>query len=350
MRTNKMEDVCRQLQELAEQSLGTLEAVQLQEVTREYDLTEQEVRWLMKELDTMDICILPAQSAAKPTPGRLDDDPNTQTLHLYMKDISAIPLLTAEEEQMLARQIRSGDEQARDRFIRSNLRLVVSIAKKYNACQGMSLADLIQEGTLGLMRAVDKFEWEKGTKFSTYATYWIQQSIVRGLAAQGRAIRLPNHVMEQITKFKRCSRVLTVQLDREPTEEELAQKLEITNAKVQEIRQWMQDPLSLDTPVGDEEDTSMGSLMEDTRIPTPEKTAFTLLREEAIAQALDTLSPREAQLLRYRFGLHDGRCYTLEEIGKLYNVTRERARQIESNALRKLAHPSKAKYLKDFCG
>ena len=258
-----------------------------------------------------------------------------------------MPLLSAEEEVELALRMEEGDEEAKKKLAEANLRLVVSIAKRYVG-RGMLFLDLIQEGNLGLIKAVEKFDYHKGFKFSTYATWWIRQAITRAIADQARTIRIPVHMVETINKLIRISRQLLQELGREPTAEELAAEMQMPEEKVREIMKIAQEPVSLETPIGEEEDSHLGDFIPDDDIPAPaEAAAFTLLKEQLI-EVLDTLTDREEKVLRLRFGLDDGRARTLEEVGKEFNVTRERIRQIEAKALRKLRHPSRSKKLKDY--
>ena len=271
------------------------------------------------------------------------DDP----VRMYLKEIGQIKLLTAEEEVELAKRVSEGDQAAKDKLTEANLRLVVSIAKKYSG-RGLHILDLIQEGNTGLIRAVDKFDWTKGNKFSTYATWWIRQAITRAIADQARTIRVPVHMVEVINKATRCNRKLVQELGREPTVEEIAAELGLPVEKIIEANRTAADTLSLDTPVGDEEDTSIGSFVEDERTPGPADATSNALLAEALKEILDTLTDREAEVLRMRFGMYDGRTHTLEEVGQSFGVTRERIRQIENKAIRKLRHPSRAKKIKDF--
>ena len=271
------------------------------------------------------------------------DDP----VRMYLKEIGQIKLLTAEEEVDLAKRVSEGDQAAKDKLTEANLRLVVSIAKKYSG-RGLHILDLIQEGNTGLIRAVDKFDWTKGNKFSTYATWWIRQAITRAIADQARTIRVPVHMVEVINKATRCNRKLVQELGREPTVEEIAAELGLPVEKIIEANRTAADTLSLDTPVGDEEDTSIGSFVEDERTPGPADATSNALLAEALKEILDTLTDREAEVLRMRFGMYDGRTHTLEEVGQSFGVTRERIRQIENKAIRKLRHPSRAKKIKDF--
>ena len=271
------------------------------------------------------------------------DDP----VRMYLKEIGQVKLLSADEEVELAKRVASGDKAAKDKLTEANLRLVVSIAKKYSG-RGLHILDLIQEGNTGLIRAVDKFDWTKGNKFSTYATWWIRQAITRAIADQARTIRVPVHMVEVINKATRCNRKLVQELGREPTMEEIAQELNLPVEKIIEANRTAADTLSLDTPVGDEEDTTIGSFVEDDNTPGPADATSNALLAEALSEILGTLTDREADVLRMRFGMYDGRTHTLEEVGQIFGVTRERIRQIENKAIRKLRHPSRAKKIKDF--
>ena len=271
------------------------------------------------------------------------DDP----VKMYLKDIGRVPLLSPDDEIELARLMQEGNEAAKKRLSEANLRLVVSIAKRYVG-RGMLFLDLIQEGNLGLMKAVEKFDYEKGFKFSTYATWWIRQSITRAIADQARTIRIPVHMVETINKLTRVSRLLLQDLGREPTPEEIAEKMEVSVERVMEIQKIAQDPVSLETPIGEEEDSHLGDFIEDDKATTPSDSVATMMLKEQLMGVLDTLTPREERVLRLRYGIDDGRPRTLEEVGKEFNVTRERIRQIEAKALRKLRHPSRSKKLKDF--
>jgi len=271
------------------------------------------------------------------------DDP----VRMYLKEIGKVPLLTVEEEIELAKGIEAGDEECKRKLAEANLRLVVSIAKRYVG-RGLQFLDLIQEGNLGLIKAVDKFDYTKGFKFSTYATWWIRQAITRSIADQARTIRIPVHMVETINKYTRVSRQLVHELGRDPTPEEKAKEMNMTEEKVREIMKINQDPVSLETPIGEEEDSHLGDFIPDEDALAPaEAAAFTLLKEQLMS-VLDTLTPREKKVLKLRFGLDDGRARTLEEVGKEFNVTRERIRQIEAKALRKLRHPSRSKKLRDY--
>lgn len=271
------------------------------------------------------------------------DDP----VRMYLKEIGKVPLLSAEEEIELAKRMELGDDEAKKKLCEANLRLVVSIAKRYVG-RGMLFLDLIQEGNLGLIKAVDKFDWRKGYKFSTYATWWIRQAITRSIADQARTIRIPVHMVETINKLIRISRQLLQELGREPTPEEIAAEMDISVEKVREILKIAQEPVSLETPIGEEEDSHLGDFIPDDDVPAPaEAAAFSMLKEQLI-EVLSTLTEREQKVLKLRFGLEDGRARTLEEVGKQFDVTRERIRQIEAKALRKLRHPSRSKKLKDY--
>ena len=268
-------------------------------------------------------------------------------VRMYLKESGRIKLLTPEEEQEIAKKMAEGDEDARKRMSEANLRLVVSIAKRYVG-RGMQLLDLIQEGNLGLMKAVEKFDYTKGYKFSTYATWWIRQSITRAIADQARTIRIPVHMVETINRVLRTSHSMVQKLGREPTTKEIADELHIEESKVEEVLKIAQEPVSLETPIGEEEDSHLGDFIQDDEASQPsEEASYTLLREQ-LEEVLSTLTPREEQVLRMRFGLTDGKPHTLEEVGKEFDVTRERIRQIESKALRKLRHPSRSKKLRDF--
>lgn len=271
------------------------------------------------------------------------DDP----VRMYLKEIGKVPLLTAEEEIELAKRMELGDEEAKKRLAEANLRLVVSIAKRYVG-RGMLFLDLIQEGNLGLIKAVDKFDYKMGYKFSTYATWWIRQAITRAIADQARTIRIPVHMVETINKLMRVSRQLVQELGREPSAEEIAERMELPVERVREIIKIAQEPVSLETPIGEEEDSHLGDFIQDDNVPVPAEAATYTMLKEQIVDVLTTLTEREQRVLRLRFGLDDGRSRTLEEVGKEFNVTRERIRQIEAKALRKLRHPSRSRKLRDY--
>lgn len=268
-------------------------------------------------------------------------------VRMYLKEIGKISLLTLEEETALSERIANGDEEAKNILAESNLRLVVSIAKRYVG-RGMLFLDLIQEGNIGLMKAVEKFDANKGYKFSTYATWWIRQAITRAIADQARTIRVPVHMVETINKLSRCQRQLILELNREPTDEELAKKMNLSVDKVREVIKIAQEPVSLETPIGEEDDSHLGDFVKDERSMSPEEFTIHEMLKDEISDVLLTLTEREEQVLRLRFGLDDGSCKTLEEVGQMFGVTRERIRQIEAKALRKLRHPSRSRKLKDF--
>ena len=276
-----------------------------------------------------------------------EETTTTDPVRMYLKEIGKIPLLSSEEEMELAKRISQGDEDAKKRMVEANLRLVVSVAKHYMG-RGMQLLDLIQEGNMGLLKAVEKFDYTKGYKFSTYATWWIRQSITRAVADQARTIRIPVHMVETINRVSRTSRALVQELGREPTLAEISQHLGISEEKIAEVMKIAQDPVSLETPVGEEDDSHLGDFIPDSDVTEPaESASFNMLRQQ-LADVMQTLSPRECKVLRLRFGLEDGRAHTLEEVGREFDVTRERVRQIEAKALRKLRHPSRSRILKDF--
>lgn len=268
-------------------------------------------------------------------------------VRMYLKEIGKVPLLSAEEEIDLAKRMAEGDESAKKRLAEANLRLVVSIAKRYVG-RGMLFLDLIQEGNLGLIKAVEKFDYQKGFKFSTYATWWIRQAITRAIADQARTIRIPVHMVETINKLIRVSRQLLQELGREPQPEEIAKELDMPVDRVREILKISQEPVSLETPIGEEEDSHLGDFIQDDNVPVPAEAAAATLLKEQLSEVLDTLTDREQKVLRLRFGMNDGRARTLEEVGKEFDVTRERIRQIEAKALRKLRHPSRSRKLRDY--
>lgn len=316
------------------------------ELEQLYDRFEKEgielVEDLDKELEEIEVSKEELEDLSVPEGINIDDH-----VKMYLKEIGKVNLLTAEEEFELAKRMSEGDEEAKKRLAEANLRLVVSIAKRYVG-RGMLFLDLIQEGNLGLIKAVDKFDYTKGYKFSTYATWWIRQAITRAIADQARTIRIPVHMVETINKLVRVSRQLVQELGREPTHEELAKELNMSIEKVREISKISQEPVSLETPIGEEEDSHLGDFIPDDDAPAPSEAASFVLLKEQLAEVLKTLTPREGKVLRLRFGLDDGRQRTLEEVGKEFDVTRERIRQIEAKALRKLRHPSRSKKLKDF--
>ncbi len=317
-----------------------------EEVETIYDTLEKEgievVEDMDKELEEIEVSQEELEDLSVPEGINIDDH-----VKMYLKEIGKVNLLDAEEETRLAKQMAEGDENAKKKLAEANLRLVVSIAKRYVG-RGMMFLDLIQEGNLGLIKAVDKFDYSKGYKFSTYATWWIRQAITRAIADQARTIRIPVHMVETINKLVRVSRQLVQELGREPTPEELAKELNMSVEKVREISKISQEPVSLETPIGEEEDSHLGDFIPDDDAPAPSEAASFVLLKEQLVDVLRTLTPREEKVLRLRFGLEDGRQRTLEEVGREFNVTRERIRQIEAKALRKLRHPSRSKKLKDY--
>lgn len=331
---------------------GTLTYKEIMDELEEIDLSPEQIEKIYEVLENMGIDVIGEMQETEVVEEELDlsvpegiaiDDP----VRMYLKEIGKVPLLSPEEEINLADRIEKGDQVAKKKLAEANLRLVVSIAKRYVG-RGMLFLDLIQEGNLGLIKAVEKFDYRKGFKFSTYATWWIRQAITRAIADQARTIRIPVHMVETINKLIRVSRQLLQELGREPHPEEVAKVMEMPVDKVREIMKIAQEPVSLETPIGEEEDSHLGDFIPDDEAPAPaEAAAFTMLKEQLI-NVLDTLTPREEKVLRLRFGLDDGRARTLEEVGKEFNVTRERIRQIEAKALRKLRHPSRSKKLKDY--
>ena len=327
---------------------GSINSETLYDVLEKYDAPPMELEEVYKTLDDAGIQIINEYERDKDLYDQLLKEVNMDDpVKMYLKDIGKVPLLAADEEIELAKKMLDGDEESKRKLSEANLRLVVSIAKRYMG-RGMLFLDLIQEGNLGLMKAVEKFDYQKGFKFSTYATWWIRQAITRAIADQARTIRIPVHMVETINKQIRVSRTLLQEFGREPTPEEIAKYMGISEDKVREIQKIAQDPVSLETPIGEEEDSHLGDFLEDETSTAPsDMVAFTLLKEQLIG-VLDTLTPREEKVLRLRYGIDDGRPRTLEEVGKEFNVTRERIRQIEAKALRKLRHPSRSKRLKDF--
>ena len=331
--------------EKIEEIYDRFEAMNIQIVSSELELVDDSDMGLMLE-DDIDLAALEEEDLIDPVDLAAEynlDDP----VRMYLKEIGQVKLLSADEEVELAKKISEGDQVAKNKLTEANLRLVVSIAKKYSG-RGLHILDLIQEGNTGLIRAVDKFDWTKGNKFSTYATWWIRQAITRAIADQARTIRVPVHMVEVINKATRCNRKLVQELGREPTVEEIAAELGLPVEKIIEANRTAADTLSLDTPVGDEEDTSIGSFVPDDMTPGPADATSNALLAEALKEILDTLTEREADVLKMRFGMYDGRTHTLEEVGQIFGVTRERIRQIENKAIRKLRHPSRAKKIKDF--
>ena len=331
---------------------GKLTEKQIGDALEGIELTPQQIDKLYESLETMKIEYIGSGKSKEMKKAEMDvsapetisiDDP----VRMYLKEIGKVNLLSADEEITLAKAMENGEEAARRKLAEANLRLVVSIAKRYVG-RGMQFLDLIQEGNLGLIKAVEKFDYRKGYKFSTYATWWIRQAITRAIADQARTIRIPVHMVETINKLIRISRQLLQEYGRDPQPEEIAKEMGITVEKVREIMKIAQEPVSLETPIGEEEDSHLGDFIPDDDVPAPsEAAAFAMLKEQ-LTDVLDTLTPREEKVLRLRFGLDDGRARTLEEVGKEFEVTRERIRQIEAKALRKLRHPSRSKKLKDF--
>ncbi len=327
---------------------GSITTNQLCDIMEKFDTDPTQMDYVYKSLNEAGIQIVDEDQRDRELfEQALSDIGLDDPVKMYLKDIGRVPLLSAEEEVELARRMQENDEAARKRLSEANLRLVVSIAKRYVG-RGMLFLDLIQEGNLGLMKAVEKFDYQKGFKFSTYATWWIRQSITRAIADQARTIRIPVHMVETINKLTRVQRILLQELGKEPTPEEIAEKMGVSVERVMEIQKIAQDPVSLETPIGEEEDSHLGDFIEDEKTITPsDSVAFTMLKDQLLL-VLDTLTPREEKVLRLRYGLDDGKPRTLEEVGKEFNVTRERIRQIEAKALRKLRHPSRSKKLKDF--
>ncbi len=342
-------------------SKGSLTYKDIMDRLMEMDMDPDQLDKVLETLEALGVEVInenePAPTPASPVQEDLSDmsapegvsidDP----VRMYLKEIGKVPLLTADEEIEIAKQLESGSdeekEEAKRKLAEANLRLVVSIAKRYVG-RGMLFLDLIQEGNLGLIKAVEKFDYTKGFKFSTYATWWIRQAITRAIADQARTIRIPVHMVETINKLIRVSRQLLQEYGREPTPEEIAKEMGISEAKVREIIKIAQEPVSLETPIGEEEDSHLGDFIPDDDAPAPAEAASFALMKEQLMEVLDTLTPREEKVLRLRFGLDDGHQRTLEEVGKVFNVTRERIRQIEAKALRKLRHPSRSKKLKDY--
>ena len=339
------------LVEMAKKKKNVLEHSEIAEVYQDMNLTAEQMESVYEYLENQNIDVI-GFTEDQTEEEKIDislpdgisiDDP----VRMYLKEIGKVPLLTADEEIELARRMENGDEEAKKRLAEANLRLVVSIAKRYVG-RGMLFLDLIQEGNLGLIKAVEKFDYRKGYKFSTYATWWIRQAITRAIADQARTIRIPVHMVETINKLIRVSRQLLQELGRDPSPDEIAEELDMPVSKVREIMKIAQEPVSLETPIGEEEDSHLGDFIEDKEMMIPaDAAAYTLLKEQLL-EVLDTLTDREQKVLRLRFGLDDGRSRTLEEVGKEFNVTRERIRQIEAKALRKLRHPSRSKKLRDY--
>ncbi len=337
---------------------GTLTYSEIMDYLDSVEMTPEEIEKVYEALEQVGIEVVSdavmIEKEKKENPEKdIDSDLATEGVsvddhvRMYLKEIGKVPLLSADREIELAQRMEQGDEEAKSELVEANLRLVVSIAKRYGG-RGMLFLDLIQEGNLGLIKAVDKFDYRKGYKFSTYATWWIRQAITRAIADQARTIRIPVHMVETINKLIRVTRQLLQELGRDPLPEEIAVHMGVSEEKVREIIKISQEPVSLETPIGEEEDSHLGDFIPDDEVPAPSEVAtFTMMREQ-LTRALDTLTPREEKVLRLRYGLDDGRARTLEEVGKKFNVTRERIRQIEAKALRKLRHPSRSKKLREF--
>lgn len=348
--TNKLKEKLKQIIEMARKKKNVIEYSEIMKCFGDMNLNATQIEKIYAYLEAHNIDVLgiieeeEEQELDLSLPEGINiDDP----VRMYLKEIGKVPLLSAEQEVTLAKRMENGDQYAKQKLAEANLRLVVSIAKRYVG-RGMLFLDLIQEGNLGLIKAVEKFDYTKGYKFSTYATWWIRQAITRAIADQARTIRIPVHMVETINKLIRVSRQLLQELGREPQPEEIAEELDMPVSKVREILKIAQEPVSLETPIGEEEDSHLGDFIPDYDMPIPaDAAAFTLLKEQLV-DVLDTLTEREQKVLRLRFGLDDGRARTLEEVGKEFNVTRERIRQIEAKALRKLRHPSRSKKLKDY--
>ena len=360
-RTVELEKKLKELVKTAGQKKNVLEYREILDFFRDQNLTGEQYDLILEYLEKAGVDVLQTAEEEEPLLLSEEDEVSEEELDLsvpegvgtddpvrmYLKEIGQIPLLTPEEELELAKRMSEGDEGAKEKLAEANLRLVVSIAKRY-AGRGMQLLDLIQEGNLGLIKAVDKFDYQKGYKFSTYATWWIRQAITRAIADQARTIRIPVHMVETMTRVIRTSRQLLQDLGREPKPEEIAQKLSMPVEKVREILKISQEPVSLETPVGEEDDSHLGDFIRDDHVPVPVDAATFKILQEQLVEVLSTLTDREQKVLRLRFGLDDGRARTLEEVGKEFNVTRERIRQIEAKALRKLRHPSRSRKLKDY--
>ena len=362
----KFQAKLKELLALAKKKKNVLEYQEISDFFQDMELNAEQFEKILDFLETSNIDVLRITDNDDDTVDDeilLDDEEEVEVekidlsvpdgvsiedpVRMYLKEIGKVPLLSAEEEIELAKRMELGDQEAKKRLAEANLRLVVSIAKRYVG-RGMLFLDLIQEGNLGLIKAVEKFDYRKGYKFSTYATWWIRQAITRAIADQARTIRIPVHMVETINKLIRVSRQLLQELGREPTPEEIAKEMDMSVERVREILKISQEPVSLETPIGEEEDSHLGDFIQDDNVPVPaDAAAFTLLKEQ-LEEVLGTLTEREQKVLTLRFGLEDGRARTLEEVGKEFNVTRERIRQIEAKALRKLRHPSRSRKLKDY--
>ena len=366
----KFEEKLKTLVDLGKKKKNVLEVQEISDVFSDMPLEEEQMEKVYEYLEARNIDVL------RITGGDVEDDVIDEDMEIllseeeevdvekidlsvpdgisiedpvrmYLKEIGKVPLLTSEEEVELAKRMSEGDEEAKKRLAEANLRLVVSIAKRYVGL-GMLFLDLIQEGNLGLIKAVEKFDYQKGFKFSTYATWWIRQAITRAIADQARTIRIPVHMVETINKMVRVSRQLLQELGREPSPEEIAEELKMPVERVREILKISQEPVSLETPIGEEEDSHLGDFIQDDNVPVPAEAAAQTLLKEQLNEVLDSLTEREQKVLRLRFGMNDGRARTLEEVGKEFDVTRERIRQIEAKALRKLRHPSRSRKLRDY--
>ena len=361
----KFQEKLRELVSLGKKKKGILEIQEINDFFSDMELDSDQMEKVFDYLEANNVDVLRISNDDDDIPDEIvmsdEDDIDVEKIDLsvpdgisiedpvrmYLKEIGKVPLLSAEEEVELAKRMADGDEEAKKRLAEANLRLVVSIAKRYVG-RGMLFLDLIEEGNLGLIKAVEKFDYHKGFKFSTYATWWIRQAITRAIADQARTIRIPVHMVETINKLIRVSRQLLQELGREPAPEEIAAELDMPVERVREILKISQEPVSLETPIGEEEDSHLGDFIQDDNVPVPaEAAAFTLLKEQ-LNEVLGTLTEREQKVLKLRFGLEDGRARTLEEVGKVFNVTRERIRQIEAKALRKLRHPSRSRKLRDY--
>lgn len=365
-RAIKFEEKLENLVALGKKKKSILEIQEINEVFSDMELEAEQMEKIFEYLESQNIDVLrisPDTDDADDVEILLTDEDEVDMekidlsvpdgisiedpVRMYLKEIGKVPLLSAEEEIELAKRMAEGDEDAKKRLAEANLRLVVSIAKRYVG-RGMLFLDLIQEGNLGLIKAVEKFDYQKGFKFSTYATWWIRQAITRAIADQARTIRIPVHMVETINKLIRVSRQLLQELGREPLPEEIAEELDMPVERVREILKISQEPVSLETPIGEEEDSHLGDFIQDDNVPVPAEAAAATLLKEQLGEVLDTLTDREQKVLRLRFGMNDGRARTLEEVGKEFDVTRERIRQIEAKALRKLRHPSRSRKLRDY--
>ena len=361
----KFQEKLRELVSLGKKKKGILEIQEINDFFSDMELDSDQMEKVFDYLEANNVDVLRISNDEDDIPDDIvmsdEDDIDVEKIDLsvpdgisiedpvrmYLKEIGKVPLLSAEEEVELAKRMADGDEEAKKRLAEANLRLVVSIAKRYVG-RGMLFLDLIQEGNLGLIKAVEKFDYHKGFKFSTYATWWIRQAITRAIADQARTIRIPVHMVETINKLIRVSRQLLQELGREPTPEEIAAELDMPVERVREILKISQEPVSLETPIGEEEDSHLGDFIQDDNVPVPAEAAAATLLKEQLGEVLDTLTDREQKVLRLRFGMNDGRARTLEEVGKEFDVTRERIRQIEAKALRKLRHPSRSRKLRDY--